>query len=439
MRTICSAILLVTISAGLAKAAFNPDPVDICPTGSPTAERPIDPDSVLWKLLSSHGLSPPDLGIRRGDDSYLLRSNAILDPGGYCSTHKCSKNAERALTAVQGELLHFWQSNAHQPGPKDKFLTSPVAPDTNPNPVLEQFFRETKTVHAVCLAVKVEPSPPSLPPTTNAPDIRVRKSATDLSVKQNDKAFKGLDRATLSFVHDYVANTSTYDIEGVVGLALGPVQYDKTSLANFQLIPYGGYTRQLVQGGPKAKQTNVENFSAGLIGDWLFPVNTYFQDFQLYPQIVHSNRTNADVLSGNAVLTPDFPLPGIGGKYLPYQNAPFSFQLTLQAKTVFGQVLHAGSDPTLNASKNFVRIGPRVGITVFGETGIFAGWSASAMYEDQEVLQGQFKSVARFDSTLAYTMPGQEFWSLQLKYVYGRNLDTLERLQQISLGVGLKY
>ena len=182
MRTICSAILLVTISAGLAKVAFNPDPVDICPTGSPTAERPIDPDSVLWKLLSSHGLSPPDLGIRRGDDSYLLRSNAILDPGGYCSTHKCSKNAERALTAVQGELLHFWQSNAHQPGPKDKFLTSPVAPDTNPNPVLEQFFRETKTVHAVCLAVKVEPSPPSLPPTTNAPDIRVRKSATDLSV-----------------------------------------------------------------------------------------------------------------------------------------------------------------------------------------------------------------------------------------------------------------
>jgi len=154
---------------------------------------------------------------------------------------------------------------------------------------------------------------------------------------------------------------------------------------------------------------------------------------------VHSNRTNADVLSGNAVLTRDFPLPGIGGKYLPYQNAHFSFQLTLQAKTVFGQVLHAGSDPTLNASKNFVRIGPRVGITVFGETGIFAGWSASAMYEDQEVLQGQFKSVARFDSTLAYTMPGQEFWSLQLKYVDGRNLDTLERLQQISLGVGLKY
>jgi hypothetical protein len=123
----------------------------------------------------------------------------------------------------------------------------------------------------------------------------------------------------------------------------------------------------------------------------------------------------------------------------PSISYAFSFQLTLQAKTVFGQVLHAGSDPTLNASKNFVRIGPRVGITVFGETGIFAGWSASAMYEDQEVLQGQFKSVARFDSTLAYTMPGQEFWSLQLKYVDGRNLDTLERLQQISLGVGLKY
>src|SRR5947207_12657712 len=117
MRTICSAILLVTISAGLAKAAFNPDPVDICPTGSPTAERPIDPDSVLWKLLSSHGLSPPDLGIRRGDDSYLLRSNAILDPGGYCSTHKCSKNADRALTAVQGGFTSGSQMHIN-PGPK---------------------------------------------------------------------------------------------------------------------------------------------------------------------------------------------------------------------------------------------------------------------------------------------------------------------------------
>jgi hypothetical protein len=124
---------------------------------------------------------------------------------------------------------------------------------------------------------------------------------------------------------------------------------------------------------------------------------------------------------------------------LPYQGAPLSFVLTLQAKTIFGQVLNAGSDPNLNASKDFVRIGPRVGVTVFGEAGVFAGWSVSATYEYQKVLQGQFTSVSRFDTVLAYTMPGQEFWSLQLKYVDGRNLDTLERLQQISLGVGLKY
>jgi hypothetical protein len=258
-------------------------------------------------------------------------------------------------------------------------------------------------------------------------------------VKQSDKAFKGLDRASLSFSRDYVAKTKTYHLEGVVGVGLGPVQLSQTSLASIELIPYVGYTRQLVEGGPKANQTNVQNVTAGLIGDWIFPVDNYYQDLQAYPQIVHSNRTNADVLSGNVVFTPDFPVPGIGGKYLPYQGAPMSFLLTLQAKTVFGQVLNAGSDPTLGASKDFVRVGPRVGATIFGEDGVVAGWSLGAIYEYQKVLQGQFNSVSRFDATLAYTMPGQEFWSMQLKYVNGRNLDTLERVQQLTLGVGLKY
>ena len=438
MRRILVAISFIAASSSVAHAAFNPNPSDIC-HGQPATERPIDPDTLLWRLLTSHSISPPDLQIGPGDNSYTLRSNAILNPGLYCQQHTCGKDTERGLTAAQDELLRFWNTNAHTPGPKDKFYVSPPATDANPNPILEKFFRNTKEAHAVCLAERAQqPSKPNAA-AGGGPEVRIRKSTTDLRVKQSSKAFKGLERASFSLTQDYVANTRAYDIEGVVGVGLGPIQLNEKNLASLELIPYVGYTRQLTQGGAKATQNNVDNVAVGLIGDWIFPIDTYYQDFQFYPQLVHSNRTDANVLSGNAVFTPDFPIPGIGGKYLPYQGAPVSFLLTVQVKTVFGEVVDAGHDPTLSAAKDFVRVGPRVGATIFGEDGIFAGWSLGAIYEYQRVLQGQFTDVSRFDATLAYTMPGQEFWSLQLKYSDGRDLNTLERLQQLTLGVGLKY
>jgi hypothetical protein len=43
------------------------------------------------------------------------------------------------------------------------------------------------------------------------------------------------------------------------------------------------------------------------------------------------------------------------------------------------------------------------------------------------------------ETSLSYVLPGQEFWSIDLKYVEGRNLDTLEKQQLLTLGVGLKY
>ena len=70
---------------------------------------------------------------------------------------------------------------------------------------------------------------------------------------------------------------------------------------------------------------------------------------------------------------------------------------------------------------------------------LLKGFTFNVSYEWYKVLQGPLEMVPRFETSLNYTIGDKELWALQLKYVNGRNLDTLEKQRQITLGVGVKY
>ncbi len=177
-----------------------------------------------------------------------------------------------------------------------------------------------------------------------------------------------------------------------------------------------------------------------MLGNWLVPVGDYFQTIQASPEVLHSYRSNTTILSGKASWTPDAPIPGLGFKYHPYQGAPVSFLLRPQFTAAYSRVLEDGGDPTLSATKDYTRLGSKVTAAWFVETGPLKGLSYSATYNYLRIFSiASLKSFSRLETGLSYTMPGQEFWAWELKYFEGRELDTFEKVKQLTLGVGLKY
>ena len=113
--------------------------------------------------------------------------------------------------------------------------------------------------------------------------------------------------------------------------------------------------------------------------------------------------------------------------------------LTPQLKFVSGKVLDHGRDPTFVANKGFARTGGRVEFLMVDDGGTFDGFSWLNAYEYQYGISGYYKSVDQFESKISYSFGYQQNWSISLDYISGRNLDTLELQQQLTLGLGLKY
>jgi hypothetical protein len=148
--------------------------------------------------------------------------------------------------------------------------------------------------------------------------------------------------------------------------------------------------------------------------------------------------TDSDFITGTLVWTPDLPLPGVGAQQQVF-GLPIWFGLKLQGKVAYGHVFAPGSNPALIASSEYGRVGGRAELSLFGDGEILKYFSLITSYEQLKVFSGPFEYVSRFDSTLNITFPDQKYWAFQIRYLNGRDLDTLERQKQLTAGLGLKY
>ncbi len=283
MRRVVVACVAVLACQTAPAIAFKADPDKLC-IGELGARR-VDPDSILWELFKKHGLTPNDLAIGRKENSYDLRVQAILDPRTYCTSRRCGGadlqervRIERSLYGAQADLVTFWNTNLIRSA-NSKFHTGPRTKDMPPDVVIEAFFREAAPAKAVCIDQKQaapangggpsqgsgsqQDPPKGVAPRLPPPELRIRKSAADLGVSQADEKFAGLDRASFAFSRDYLAKTDTYNFDGVVGLASPSIPLDRLGVARFNVIPYVGFTRQVVQGSSDPNAPNVQNLKGG--------------------------------------------------------------------------------------------------------------------------------------------------------------------------------
>lgn len=203
-----------------------------------------------------------------------------------------------------------------------------------------------------------------------------------------------------------------------------------------ELIGFLTYTRQFVSGAAPKNAPNVHNMGIGALGNVEFPMLGEYHSLKLFSHFVHSDVTDANLLTGNIVYSPTTgPLVG-RPVYLFETLAAF---LTPQAKVVYTRVLDAGTAPILISNSDSTRAGGRLELLLMADGGPFNGFSLRTAYEYLKFLDGPLNSIDRFESVLSYKLPDQQFWSIDLRYTKGRNLDTLDKQHQIVVGLGFKY
>jgi len=444
--------LLTVLVASPAIADFNPEFNLVC---TPKEIKPgefgqLSSRKLLGQAIKLAGLSAIDLDTEGNEVSLTAEKDAILDPAGYCNVRdRCSKGTLGKLAEAFTNIDGFIRNNDPKLVVKSKSGYFDIHSDNDPLKrvtVRELLADKLVGVTARCIVPprddEADGNDEKKQKTKNAhPDktpvaqrLMIRKKVTDLQYAQDDKQFKGLDRASLSVVDDYLKRNITYNLSGVAGFGISHVSLGKS--ADADIIGYATYTKQTVTGNAPKNSKDVDNIGLGLMASALFPAFGDYHALQVYPQYLRSNVSEGELFSGNIVYTPQ-TWPGVGAPFPIFGDLVGLF--TPQAKFVWGRVTAHGRDPDFVADKDFSRVGARVEFLAMMDDGLLKGFSWRNAYEYQYGMRGYYRSVDRFESTLSYKFPDQQNWSLDLAYISGRNLDTLELQQQLTLGLGLKY
>jgi hypothetical protein len=467
MKWITGVALLLILAVQAEAAVFEPKVADICdPAPTATKNGNLQPTLLFGQLLDDPytGFMPGDVALftTRADlvhailagDSYCAADPSTgADKGAGCPKDATArKNLNTKLAHALDQLTGYLQRHSVPVNPNLGGYQFTFAVTTAN--VTDLFTNPKTKLAPVCLAGHTpagSPPPPAASDQSRVPGrLIIRNAVSDLSVAQGSDAFKTLQRASISVTDDVINQSRSYAVQGVVGYGFGQAPVPNWGDAFAEAIPFVSYTRQYVEGANPNKLADIDNIGAGLLGDLLFPALPFqnafgptsgmYNDLALTTQVVHSNTSNTDILSGQLTYTPYLNPTVVPGIMVPERVGDFLIMLTPQLLFIYGDVLDSGGNAVLSQTGTFDRIGAHLGLSIKADTGVFSGIGLNATYDAQRSYgTGSIPYIELFTSTLSYTFPQQQYWSLQLSYNDGRNLDTLQKEQVVTLGLGLKY
>lgn len=447
MRLLISATLVTCLGATAAYAAsFAPDLDVVCaPSPVPAAARAsVDRKKLIGALLKEQAISDLDLDPSGNDLTFETKLNAVLGGAAFCSGPKrCSEGTAGKLNLANEKLVSFLRDNSRAVGPgQSGFEVSPpvsrsrdLAQVRETARLVDDFLHGKGGLRVACIAGPVAPADEAHVQAKKVLSaIAVRKSIDDLAAKPGSDSFRSAGRASVSYTDDGIKGTRTLASEAIVGYRLPDSLLRAGSSATLFATYYGNRVWAI---DPKDEE-NVGNVGTGILGNFGFPVLDTAQSVQIFGHYIHSHVTNSDLLSAKLTMSPNLPLPGLGATFRPGNAGPLEFAWEPQLKLVYGSVLNAGSNPLLIDTHDYARGGGKISFWIFGVDGIFKNFTFNTSYENLKVWRGPLDTVSRFESALSYTLGDQDNWAIELKYVNGRNVDTLEREQIVKIGLGYK-
>lgn len=440
---------LMWATPSFAAGLFEPKPADVCSKSRSTPGVVVlDARKLVAQLLEKNaGISSIDLDTTGSGVVFPATARALLDPETFCSSSQCSKKAQTSLGVAFIELKNFVDRHASRAQTPPFIDTSGIAGGSDP---LRQFLLGNARSESVCFfpAPASPPASADIPPESTVKiggvpwaDIphyfSLRQNIEDLPIPQDDDRFKGAKQASASWARDDIANRSSFGVNLAAGYTIGRLALDEDGRFLGQATSFLTYDHQFVEAATAAKNSRAQNIGLGAMADITLPAFVGYQNVQFFPKYTQSLSNNAQVLSGNFVYTPMFGIRGVDNIYYLLPEL-LSFQITPRFKAVVHDVLGVGTNPVLTNTGSYYWYGPQVNLAVFGE-GALEGFTYTAAYEYYGISGGPLPHVSFFQTALNYDVGKSKLVSLQLKYQRGRNLDTLEPINQVTLGLGVKY
>jgi|HubBroStandDraft_2_1064218.scaffolds.fasta_scaffold11692_5 hypothetical protein len=388
---------------------------------------------LISKLLDTCQIVATDIA-PKGDITYDKEVSAVRDFATFCATPgNCSDSATNDLRIklgqVEGDLRSFAGGRAISIGTNKVKITYSTS--------VENFLQSSPDASdAMCVAVNdggVSP-PPKPPESSNTGAFAIRKNITDLPVNRDDPKFKGLDKGSISVNDDYVNTKLGVNVDIAAGYTFAPVVLGQSSQVSF--TPFAYYHEQYVASKKASEDQQIYNIAAGFLSTWEL---TNLGIFQFAPKYVHAIQADGDIESANLYYTPPITVAGIGtAAKVPFTNGLVYYRFAPLLQVTYGDVSRASTKISPLSQGSFGWLGPNLSLYLYG-AGPLEGFSYISSFVYLTDFAGQRIRVARYENSLNYSLSSDDTWSLQLKYVYGPDLDTLQQQKMLTLGLGLKY
>jgi hypothetical protein len=436
--------LAAATPAPTCKFSFSvPPQVQLC---SNNLSGSVNREVLVSKLLDACQIVATDID-PLAHPTWGQQVEAIVKQTTACTaTGKCSPEVVKSLTerlvTLQGFLRAILNGIPVSIGSnKVTIALKGTNSATEVDPV-RAFLEGPNDVKATCVPVtgNATPAPtPTKPSDSSSSSLSgfvIRKNVADLPITHADSQFKGLDKASIAVNDDYVNSKLGINVDLALGYNFEPyvLTADQNSYVTF--TPFVYYHQQYVAAKMTSQDQNIYNVAGGLLSTWqLYQIG----QFQVAPKFVHAIHADADIESLNLLYTPPITVAGIGGAAeVPLTNGLIFFRFAPRLQVAYSDVTKASTELSALPRGEFGWAGPNLALYLYG-AGALEGWSYTASYVYLTRFAGSVSNVQRFEDALNYSLSSDDTWSLQIKYVYGPDLDTLQFQKLLTVGIGLKY
>lgn len=266
------------------------------------------------------------------------------------------------------------------------------------------------------------------------PELRLRKNIDDLGKERagNADVFNAIETASIAYTRDVEAGRSVWDIDALLGYSVDLGHQDWRTL-----VPFVQVTRQLASNTDGDKATNISKLSFGLAANWT-TVRPAIGRFTLAPRYITDFSGDSRIGDLRLSFTP--PLHGQDQICGYREFGPVGFLCDAEAVVKVGRVFEDGGILTLADKHWYTRYGVRPSVAFTG-TGAFKDVSWLTSYRAMFSRDHERDWLPLLESSLNWGLNTGDYKLLvaKLSYADGKDEDTKQRLEKLTLGFGLRF
>lgn len=361
----------------------------------------------------------------------------------------CGQDADSAMDVLRNAFYRFVSQ-----GERDGTFKLEA-----PNQASRFFSSSDNNSRMICIAPKEQPAAqpgggpgpaPSTEPTkgqaadqeaTPVDRLRLRGNTDDLVFDRSSDEFKSASAAKINYNDDRSSGHKfTTKVAGTIGYAYSIV--DSVELRK-QIIPFASVNQTIADTDGQRKLDDSNYVAGGTVFNLFYaPDDVLAHSFSSTPQFLYNTKDRSQIASFRLDYQP-FLNSNLGS------SAPFDLNwatLSHDGKSVFTLILGLRSDIGYYVRKgdiddsslhhSFALVGSQFGFALklvdYRLTLKATEWLLYGYIGDHRTLD-------LFDGTVTYSLDPHDYFGLEFNYKRGRDLDTMDPVQQWTVGLTAKY